>query len=148
MTTVRAKGKQQFAYTELGNAAAAGLDRHYLSRRSLVPTAEPLTETTVGLYWGDPLRPHHFSFDEGTAVRPRLTTPPDILCHAVSVVGAGSFKENDGSKPVSFENGGIIVKGGNRYMFFTLEKFQKHFLLANGSAVQNLFEIDYQVPKK
>ena len=149
MTTVRAQAKPEFAYSQLGNAAAAGLDHDYLSQRSLIPSADVLAQSKTGADWGQcPLLPHHFNFAEGTPVRPRLTTRPDVLCYAVSVIGKGSFKEKADADPVSFENGGIIVNGGERYKFFTLETFQKHFVLSNGDSIDNLFQVDYQAPKK
>ena len=149
MSPVRAQAKPQFAYSQLGNAAAAGLDHDQLSQPSLVPSADVHTQSTSGADWGKcPLLPHHFNFAEGTPVRPLLTTRPDVLCYAVSVIGKGSFQERADADPVSFEKGGIIVKGGERHMFVTLEKFQKHFVLANGNSVEELLQIDYQSPKK
>ena len=155
MTKVRAQAfAGMFAFTAIGNTAAATMvpdeiaESENLAHPSHTLNARDSTQTSTTLHWGDPLRPHHFRFDQGTAVRPRLTTRPDILCHAVSVIGAGSFKENDDSMPVEFCNGGIIVNGGERYKFFTFEVFQKHCVLANGDSIVSLFQIDFQAPKK
>jgi len=141
------EGFQDFAYTALGSAAVKPLDPDSLSRSSLASPPEQRS-TSSALHWGDSLRPRHFNFLEGTAVRPLLTIRPDIVLHAVSVLGAGSFMEKDDSKPVPFENGGIIVKAGERYKFFSLEFFQEHFVLANGELIQSLYQIDLQTPRK
>jgi hypothetical protein len=137
-----------FSFSQLGGSAAATLDPAHLSRPSLVSPAEDFAQAATGVHWGDCLRPHHFNFEEGTAVLRKLSTSPNILCHAVSVLGAGHFKETDASEPVSFENGGIIVKGGERYKFLTFETFRKHFVLEHGGTIETKFQIDYQTPKK
>jgi hypothetical protein len=148
MTTAQAKREfNGFAYNALGSAAVEPLDPDSLSRSSLASPAEQ-QPTSSSKHWGDSLRPHHFNFLEVTAVRPRLTTRPDIVLHAVSVLGAGSFMEKDDSKPVPFENGGIIVKAGERYKFFSFEFFQEHFVLANGDLIQSFYQIDMQTPRK
>jgi hypothetical protein len=77
-----------------------------------------------------------------------MATRPDIICHAVSVLGAGRFQESPSSEPVSFNNGGIIVKGGDRYKFLTLETFRRHFVLEDGQAIETVYQIDMQTPKK
>jgi len=148
MRTARAQQEYQgFAYNALGSAAVKPID-YYPPPRSLAESSTKLDATSPSVHWGDPLRPHHYKFEEGTAVRPRLTTRPDLVLHAVSVLGAGSFMEKDDSKPVQFENGGLIVKAGARYKFFSLEFFQEHFVLANGDPIVSLYQIDYQAPKK
>lgn len=139
---------RSFSFTSIGNAAAVGLDHVYLSRPSLHPNNQELAEGSSAVHWGDCLRPHHFEFAEGTAVRLRITDRPDLIFHAVSVIGAGQFKEFDNSNPVSFENGGIIVKGADRVKFVSFEAFQKYFVLEDGQKIDSIFQIDFQTPKK
>ena len=136
---------RSFSFSSIGNAAAVGLDHAYLSRPSL---NEDLAQGSSAVNWGDCLRPHHFDFTEGTAVRLRITDRPDIICHAVSVIGAGKFKEFDNSVPVAFESGGVIVKGADRVKFLSFEAFQKHFILEGGHPIDSIFQIDFQTPKK
>jgi len=137
-----------FSFTQLGNAAEATLDFPPRFGGSPLRHPEALKDATTGVHWGDCLRPHHFNFDDATPVRPRVATRNDIICRAVSVLGAGQFKEAEGSEGVAFENGGVIVKGGDRYKFLTLEVFRKHFVLEGGGAIESVFQIDYQTPKK
>jgi hypothetical protein len=145
MTTVRA---QNFGFSQLGSAAAETLDHKHLSRSTLIPTHEDFAEASTTLHWGDCLRPHHFKFEEGTAVRPRLTTRPDITCYAVSVLGAGQFREFDNSVPVPFDNGGIIVKAGDRCKLVSFETFRKHFVSREGEDFSHIMQIDFQTPRK
>ena len=139
---------RSFSFTSLGNAEAVGLDHAYLSRASLTPNNQDLAEGSSAVHWGDCLRPRHFDFTEGTAVRLRITDRPDLIFHAVSVIGAGQFKEFDNSTPVTFESGGIIVTGADRVKFLPFESFQKYFVLEDGQKIDSIFQIDFQTPKK
>jgi hypothetical protein len=101
------------------------------------------------LHWGAaPIEPHHYTWSYATVVRPMVSAHPDITCRAILVLGDGSFKEKRDSKPVHFEGGGIIVQAGSRYKYFSLEFFQRHFVLENGQPIEYVFQIDYQAPQK
>lgn len=100
------------------------------------------------LHWGAHLRPHHFEFSEGSTVRLRMEGRRDVVCQAISIYGSGCFLESDSASPVDFENGAIIVKAGERYKLFTFEEFRSRFVLNNGAAIESIYQIDYQTPKK
>ena len=100
------------------------------------------------LHWGDHLRPHHFDFSEGSTVLLRIEGRRDVTCKAISVFGRGYFLASDSSTPEEFLNGAIIVKAGDRYKLFSFEEFKTKFVLDNGAAIESLYQIDYQTPKK
>ena len=100
------------------------------------------------LNWGDYLRPHHFRFEEASCVRARIAGRPDLLCSAVSILGAGMFKESESSKPIEFHDGAVIVKAGERVKLFLFEDFRKLFFLENGTPIESIYQIDFQTPKK
>jgi hypothetical protein len=101
-----------------------------------------------GVHWGDYLRPHHFNFTQASPVCARRDGRPDLVCTAVSVLGAGQFKETESSHPVPFTDGAIIVKAGKRVACFTFEEFRQRFRLVDGSEIVSIYQIDFQTPKK
>ena len=139
---------ETFSFSSIGDKPPVGHNRRHLSSPSLNSSHEVPAEGSPAVHWGDCLRPHHFDFAEGTAVRLRITSHPFLILHAVSVIGAGQFKEFDNSTPVAFEKGGIIVKGSDRVKFFTFETFQKHFVLEDGETIDSIFQVNYQTPMK
>ena len=145
MSPVRAPN---FAFSELGSTATETLGHDHLSRPTLIPAHDEFAEATSSLHWGNCLRPHHFDFEQGTVVLPRLTTRPDLTCRAVSVLGGGQFREFENSSPVPFENGGIIIKAGERHKFVTFETFRKYFVSDGGQDFDHILQIDFQTPRK
>lgn len=100
------------------------------------------------LNWGAKLRPHHFHFSDGSRVLLRVEGRPDVLCHAISVLGSGSFLEHESSEPVDFSNGAIVVKAGERYKLFVFDEFKRRFVFEDGSPIETIYQIDFQTPKK
>jgi hypothetical protein len=142
-----------FAYTQIGSAALVSLDAAHIQPPPEAHVSETRTESGAGVNWGACLQPHHFNFEEATAVKARLTGSREIVCRAVSVLGAGQFQESPHATPVEFQNGGILVEGRdaqgvNRYKLFSFEDFRRRFFLEDGAPVETIYQIDYQTPRK
>lgn len=141
-----------YAYSSIGTATVVSLNADHSHPSAEAHVSETHTESR-GVNWGASLKPHHFDFDEATSVRARLSDSREIVCRAVSVLGAGRFQESPHATPVEFQNGGILVKGrdaqgGNRYKVFSFEEFRRRFFLADGTPVESIYQIDYQTPRK
>lgn len=130
-----------------GNAAVSVGDAFFDRYAPCQPDRDS-DSSAHSLDWGAKLRPHHFQFSDGSRVLLRVEGRADVLCHAISVLGSGSFLESESSDPADFSNGAIIVKAGERYKLFLFEEFKRRFVLEDGSPIETIYQIDFQTPKK
>jgi len=142
------KRRQFYRHTEFQGNAAVSVAETFFDRYASCQPDRDLDSPEHSLNWGARLRPHHFQFAEGSRVLLKVEGRRDVLCHAISVLGSGSFLELESSEPVEFLNGAIIVKAGERYKLFVFEEFKKRFVFEDGSRIESIYQIDFQTPKK
>jgi hypothetical protein len=144
----RQAAPELFAYSSIGSAAVVSLDAAHIHPPTEAHVSETRTEGGADVDWGD-LRPHHFQFDCAARVRLPRNGRPDVLCDAVSVTGRGRFiGSSEDTNAVSFKEGAVIVKVGDRHRCFPFEVFKQNFFLESGEPVATIYEVGYQTPKK
>jgi len=140
-----------FATTGIGcQSGNAAVDTSRSYEDADLGALESTRSAKHALDWGACLRTHHFQLgaNECTPVRRRMGGRSDVDYLAVSVVGAGKFKQSDDSPVEEFHNGAVIVQAAGRTRFYTFEDFRRMYLLQDGGSIESIYQLGVQTPNK